>query len=207
VTEDGRLRLFIALELPESVRDALAEWRSEVIGAVPALRPVPAESLHVTLCFLGWRFASEVSAIGAACTAAGSVGRAALTVADALWLPPRRPRVLSVALSDDSGRLSAVQALLSHELEAGGWYVPEKRPFLAHVTVARMGKEGRREAGGRVGEKGRRGVGKGGRVGRDVALADPPPLSFEGSTVTLFQSRLSPKGAQYVALATVALAG
>lgn len=185
MTDDERVRLFVALELPGCVRDDLAAWRSPILAATPALRPVAPESMHVTLCFLGWRRAGEVRAIAAACAVASSLDPAGLTVSEALWLPPRRPRVLTVSLSDESGRLVQVQALLSRRLEAGGWYVPKKRAFLAHVTVAR--------------------VRKGGRVGRNVALPDPPPVSFEGSTVTLFQSRLSPKGARYVALATVAL--
>jgi 2'-5' RNA ligase len=185
VTDDERVRLFVALELPDRVRDDLAAWRSPILAAIPALRPVPPESMHVTLCFLGWRFASEVPAITAACAVAGSVGRAGLTVAEALWLPPRRPRVLTISLADDSDRLAEAQARVSRELEAGGWYVPEKRPFLAHVTVARVRKEG--------------------RVGR-ASLPEPPAIDFEGSAVTLFRSQLSPRGAQYVGLSRVELA-
>jgi RNA 2',3'-cyclic 3'-phosphodiesterase len=185
VTDDERVRLFVALELPDRVRDDLASWIAPILAATPALRPVAPESMHVTLCFLGWRRAGEVPAIATACAAASSVARPRLTATDALWLPPRRPRVLSVSLADVSARLSEAQGRLSRALAAGGWYVPEKRPFLAHVTVAR--------------------VGKGGRVGRGTALSEPPRLSFEGLTVTLFQSRLSPRGAEYVELARVEL--
>ncbi len=188
MTDDERVRLFVALELPDSVRDDLAAWRSPILAATPALRPVPPESMHVTLCFLGWRRASEVPAIATACTtacaAASLDARPCLTAAEALWLPPRRPRVLTVALADESGRLSEAQGLLSRELAAGGWFVPEERPFLAHVTVAR--------------------VGKGGRVGR-VSLPELPAIDFEGSTVTLFRSQLSPRGAQYLGLSRVEL--
>jgi 2'-5' RNA ligase len=195
VTDDERVRLFVALELPAQVRDVLVGWRSEALAAAPdleraaLLRAVPPDSMHVTLCFLGWRSTAEVPAIGAACETVSSLRAAGLTVGEALWLPPRRPRVLTVSLADDEGRLAEVQARLSHKLEAGGWFRPERRSFLAHVTVAR--------------------VGKGGRVGREARarLPEPPRVQFEGATVTLFQSRLSPRGAHYVALATVALAG
>ncbi len=186
MTDDERVRLFVALELPDRVRDDLAAWRSPILAATPALRPVAPESMHVTLCFLGWRRAGDVPAIGAACAAASSLDPAGLTVSEALWLPPRRPGVLTVSLSDESGRLVQIQALLSRQLEAGGWYVPEKRPFLAHVTVAR--------------------VRKGGRVG-GASLPEPPAIAFEGSAVTLFRSRLSPRGAQYVGLSRVKLGG
>ena len=186
MTDDERVRLFVALELPDRVRDDLASWRAPILAATPALRPVAPESMHVTLCFLGWRRAGEVPAIATACAAASSVARPCLTAAEALWLPPRRPRVLSVSLTDVSGRLSEAQGRVSRALAAGGWYVPEKRPFLAHVTVARVRKDG--------------------RVGR-VSLPEPPAIDFEGSAVTLFRSQLTSRGAQYLGLSRVELGG
>jgi RNA 2',3'-cyclic 3'-phosphodiesterase len=166
VTDGERVRLFVALELPDEVRSALASWRDAAL--VPALRPVPAESLHVTLCFLGAQPAGDVAAIGEAC--AGAVaGHAAvpLAVGSVAWLPRRRPNVLSVGLSDDSGELAPVQAGLAAALATGGWCRPEARPFFAHVTVAR--------------------VRRGERI-RAAELAGPPALSFFGSRVTLFRS-------------------
>ena len=93
-----------------------------------------------------------------------------------MWLPPRRPRVLAVELGDADGRLGDVQVALSDALHAGGWYTPEARPFLAHVTVARV----------------------------PGSYADPParasvpqsePGGFTGSCVTLFRSHLGSAGA------------
>ena len=68
---------------------------------------------------------------------------AELAVGEPLWLPPRRPRVLAVALEDPDGALGRTQTAVSSALAAGGWYVPETRPFLAHVTVARVRKGAR----------------------------------------------------------------
>jgi len=59
--EPAKERLFVALELPEDVRVALVAWRPRDGG----LRPVAAESLHVTLAFLGWREAADADMIGA----------------------------------------------------------------------------------------------------------------------------------------------
>ncbi len=52
---EERVRLFVALELPTEVRSALRSWAAEHVGAMARLRLVEPESLHVTLCFLGWR--------------------------------------------------------------------------------------------------------------------------------------------------------
>src|SRR5437763_6761052 len=163
--EDGgeRARLVVALELPGQVREPLVSWRSEAVSGVAALRLVRSEDLHVTLCFLGWQPVSEVAGILSACAAAAGFPSAPLRVREAIWLPPRRPRVLAVSLEDSSGALARVQHVLSDALEGGGWYVPEKRRFLAHVTVARVAR------------------GSSGRGGAD--LGAPPGLAFEGSRV------------------------
>jgi RNA 2',3'-cyclic 3'-phosphodiesterase len=181
-----RVRLFAALELPPKVRQELVRWRERApgTGVPPRLRWVTPASLHVTLCFLGWRPVEQISSIAEACAVAAACGPAQLTLADPVWLPPRRPRVLAVELRDEGDGLARVQERLSKALEAGGWYEPEKRPFRAHVTVAR--------------------VPKGGHVGR-VALPAPAPMRFTGRQVTLFRSRLSTGGARYEPLASVAL--
>jgi len=95
------LRLFVAAELPDDVRAALAAWRPDD----PALRAVDTAGVHVTLCFLGW-------------------------VDEA--------RVLTIALDDPDGRLGAVQQAVVEAMVAVAGHEPEARPFLPHVTVARV---------------------------------------------------------------------
>jgi RNA 2',3'-cyclic 3'-phosphodiesterase len=183
---DERARLFVALELPAEVRQALATWTREHTAGVERLRPVALESLHVTLCFLGSRPLAEVGEIAAACRRAGAgLPAPSLGVGDALWLPPRRPRVLTVELDDQEGRLAAVQSALARALVDGGFHEPETRPFLAHVTVARIQREARL---------------------RGVELPAPESWRFTAQRVTLFQSRLGRGPARYHALSTVELA-
>lgn len=181
---DERARLFVALELPEAVRDGLAVWGTGVAAGLPGVRSVAVESLHVTLCFLGWVEVGEIEAVAGACGVVAGMPAAELRVGRGIWLPARRPSVLAVELSDDGGRLGAVQSALSEALAGGGWYRPEKRPFLAHVTVARVGRRARARRGSEL---------------PDV----PDGLSFGPTTVTLFRSRLSPAGARYEGLASV----
>ncbi len=179
---DERVRLFVALELPVIVRSELERWREAPVRG-GGLRPVAAEALHVTLCFLGWRSWGEVEAIGDACVEASlSQPPPRLRLSGPLWLPPPRPRLLAVALEDLSGGLLAVQSRLSQVLAAGGWYTPEKRPFLAHVTVARARRDARIRA---------------------ADLSPPSSLEFHGGWVTLYRSRLSPGGARYEPLRRV----
>jgi RNA 2',3'-cyclic 3'-phosphodiesterase len=186
---DERARLFVALELPETVRAAIVRWRARALGGelAVALRPVAAESLHVTLCFLGAVPVGAVGAIGDACLAAVAAEGAdlpRLELSEPVWLPPRRPRVLGVGIADFCGALVRVQSSLSRALIDGGWYRPEERPFLAHVTVARAGRK---------------------EHPRAVPLPAPPAVGFEGERVTLFRSRLGGGGARYEPLRVVEL--
>jgi RNA 2',3'-cyclic 3'-phosphodiesterase len=186
---DERARLFVALALPEPVRRALSEWRAGALAGLGGLRLVAPEDLHVTLCFLGWVAVGEADRIAAACDGALTGRRScALVVDGAIWLPQRRPRVLAVALEDRCGALAAAQSALSDALATGGWYRPESRPFLAHVTIARVGRGARVRPGERE-------------------LPQPPGMEFEASRVVLYRSRLSPAGARYEALATCELPG
>jgi RNA 2',3'-cyclic 3'-phosphodiesterase len=177
------VRLFVAVDLPDPTRRALAGWAAARADEIAGLRLVPERSLHVTLCFLGWRPASDAGHVGrVALAAAGPVGEVEPTAG--AWLPERRPRVLAVDLDDSGGRLAALQARVSEALAAETGNQPEKRPFRAHVTVAR--------------------VRRGERV-RPVALPDPPAGRFAPSALTLYRSVLQRSGAEYEPLARVEL--
>jgi 2'-5' RNA ligase len=181
---DERARLFVALELPASARDILVRWRASILRDIPALRPVPLEYLHATLCFLGSRPARQIEEIADACGVAAGEPVVEPRLGSATWLPARRPRVLAVRLEDASGALSRLHAAVSSALVAGGWYVPESRGFLAHVTVARLAKDARV---------------------RPPALEPPPAAEVRCSRVTLYRSRLGAGGARYERLREVEL--
>jgi 2'-5' RNA ligase len=183
--ERERLRLFVALDLPQDVREALLAWRSVAMRRIPELRLVAQDALHATLCFLGSQPAGGVTEIAGACeTVLRGASRPELGLEAGLWLPPRRPRVLGVRLDDASGALARIQGAICTALSDMGWYKPEKRPFLPHVTVARVPARAR-------------------------VRAEPlPPLQslrFRAPAVTLYRSRLQRSGARYEPLASVPL--
>jgi 2'-5' RNA ligase len=179
---DDSLRLFVALELPQEARDALVAFR-DAAADPDVWRPVHDEALHLTLAFLGRRPAGDVAIVSSVLhEAAESAPR--LQLAGALLLPPRRARVLCASLDDPDGTLGELQARVSDGLAAAGVYTPEKRPFRAHATVARLRPRA--------------------RAPRSVA-ATPEALEFTGGPLTLFESRLHPHGARYVPLTRVSL--
>jgi 2'-5' RNA ligase len=160
------VRLFVALDLPEPARAALARFRAAAAD-VAVWRPLPDASLHVTLAFLGSRPDQDVDVVGGVLARLAARAAPALALGAALLLPPRRPQVLTVALDDREGALGALQAELSGALAAAGVYEPETRPYRPHVTVARAVARA--------------------RPPRTVPVA-PEPLTFTAGRVVLFRS-------------------
>jgi RNA 2',3'-cyclic 3'-phosphodiesterase len=181
-----RARLFVALDLPESVRGALAAWQERELTD-PTLRPVPAKSLHVTLCFIGWAPERRIEEYA---DALGAIPARTVPIrleAQPKGLPPRRPRLYAIdAPSEAATKLAAevVEALVSRRL-----HEPEKREFWSHVTVARVRT----------------------KKGTGAVERAPGPLSaeacrpFEAVRLTFYRSNLSSHGAEYVPLASTDL--
>lgn len=187
-----RARLFVALDLPNDLREEIVSWGREAL-VDPALRPVAPESLHVTLAFLGSRPEEEIEAIAA--VVRERVGPAPwVELLDPEPRPPRG-RARLYALPALSPGTEALQAGVAEGLAAEGFYEPEKRPFWPHVTVARVRPEG--------------------RGSRRPAVVSSPPGQVPGSLsearicrrMTLYRSVLQPTGARYVPLAQVQLPG
>ena len=131
-------RLFAALELPGDVRGALGRFGRAAAADDFALRAVGERGMHLTLAFLGHRALDEVDPAAAA-VAAVRAPAPRLELGDALWLAPRRPHVLTVAVADPAGALAALHAEILARLDAAlpAW-TPETRPLRPHVTVARV---------------------------------------------------------------------
>jgi 2'-5' RNA ligase len=177
-------RLFVAVELPEDVREELAAWARRALGGERDVRLLPAESLHLTLCFIGERPVADIDLV-AQLALEPTRPLPGMALDGMVGLPLRRPRVLAVRIADPDGELGRLQADVVHALEQVG-HPAERRRYRPHVTVARI---------------------RGQRPSRLVGVAEPvPSLTFDGDALTLFRSRLEPSGARYEALASVPLA-
>ncbi len=125
-------RLFVALDVPADVRDALAALRTDLDG-VRWTRPA---QLHLTLRFLGDTDAARIPDLEAA-LAEIAAPRLALRLGGlTAFLSPRRPRVLVARVAPDEA-LAELQRQIEEAVQALGWE-PEERPFRPHVTLARL---------------------------------------------------------------------
>ena len=190
------MRLFLAIELPDDVRQHLATWGCSHVPAVHTylkqrqinarLSVTPPQNLHVTLKFLG---EVEQSGIKPLCDALGSVR---LEVASPVrpghleLLPHRGPvRIVAVGLDGDVGRLERLYREVDDACEREG-LAAERRPYLPHVTLARARDPLPAERRDRLREMMDRGF---------------PGPDFDVRGFTLFESRLGAGPPQYTPLA------
>jgi 2'-5' RNA ligase len=179
VGEGETLRLFFGLPLPLDAADSIVTWQRATLSGSD-LRLLPREHLHVTLAFLGRRPAAELPALGAALReAAAEIERPVLS----LLRYRETERVAMLVFEDRGGHAGELYRGLAARLEQLGAYKPERRPWLAHVTVARFRTRPRLRP----------------------VLPELEPIS--PSEAALYHSVLRPSGAQYDIVDSVALGG
>lgn len=123
-------RLFIAVETPPAVA-------AHLVGIVPAasgIRPTPAAQVHLTLRFLGECDAGQAGRITAALGTLAAEDFA-LRVTGAGRFRGQQGSVLWAGLAPCPA-LDALHAAVTDALQAAG-IAPERRPFRAHLTLAR----------------------------------------------------------------------
>ena len=135
------LRIFCAVELPTEVRARAAAHAARLRERFKEVRASwpRAESLHLTLKFLGEIDEARVAALSeAAARAAEQSQTFELVIEGAGAFPPRgAPRVLWLGVQDSSGGLAQLHSRLEDESAAAG-FGREERPFHPHLTLARL---------------------------------------------------------------------
>src|SRR3954451_15338828 len=121
-----RARLFIALDLPERVRDGIASWGDRELTD-SALRRVPRQALHITLAFLGWRDERDIPRAAEIVHGMQAAAPILRLQPEPVAVPPGR-RARLFALDAPSEEAGALQAALEERLVGAGLYESEKRP-------------------------------------------------------------------------------
>lgn len=149
------LRLFIALELPESFLRDLELDLEGLKKAHPEFRWIKRENQHLTLAFLGSVPEDRIPIVLSAMEQAMSpwqretdTSQGISVSAQGLYtFPPRKPAsVLAVGLSTGKETVCSLAAALETELVAIKEtaqlveFQGSRRPFTPHITVARAGR-------------------------------------------------------------------
>ena len=175
------MRVFIAIDLPEQVRTDLASVERELRPTTSSARWVAAESIHVTLKFMGEVSEKKLPSIDEAL--AGITWKPfQVTVRGIGFFPGKRsPRVLWAGLKAPT--MEGLAEKIETRMERFG-FEKEKRAFRPHITLARA---------------------RGTRLDAALVTAaakfeDRSFGSFPVDRCFLYQSTLKPSGATYTRL-------
>jgi 2'-5' RNA ligase len=183
------VRLFAAVEIGESLASAAAALQGELRQRSARLAPrakvtwIPPERLHLTIRFIGHVDEARQRAVTAALEPRLDVRAFDLALCGTGAFPPRgEPRVIWTAVAGGLERLQQLEREVTLRLQEAGIRA-EDRPYSPHLTLARVrDAQGLRSAALLEDH-------------RDVDLG-----AVRVEAITLFESRLSPKGPTYVAL-------
>lgn len=139
----GRIRAFVALDLPDAQRQLLAAHLEECARRAPQYGWVEPDALHLTLRFLGHL---EPDALASVRSALATVRSAPFFMAldeRGTFGPGRSPRVVWLSVGDGLAACTTLAAAVESACQAAGMEA-EPRAFRAHVTLARSRGEGER---------------------------------------------------------------
>jgi 2'-5' RNA ligase len=188
------MRLFVGVEIDDVVRRraaALADAAERLLSDMLVVRWIAPENLHITLWFLGEVADNRFPALSAALDRPFALPSFNLRFGGPGAFPPSGvPRVLWLGIEDGAESLANIHTELAARLQPLG-FLPERRPFSAHLTIGRV-----------------KSTSPGVRP-RDIRRqwTELPAEAGECliQAVTLFRSRLSPRGAAYEPLVRVPL--
>ena len=181
------MRSFVAIDLPQAIKTAISDEQHTLqaaahvtSGPMEDMKWTRPEGIHLTLKFLGEISVQQVTKVTEALAGLGSFEPFVLEVKGFGFFPDsRRPRVLWVGVD-----ASPALGQLAHRVETalnGLGFAAEGRTFSPHLTLARFNVSRPRP--------------------ELVALLEPKKGlilgRFKVSEFFLFESRLSPSGAQY----------
>ena len=137
------MRLFVALNLPESVRRAVWEATAPLRDRDLPVKWVGPEGIHLTLKFLGEVEDAREAEVGDALHRSATGGKTLPLALDGFGVFPdyHRPRVFWLGVAPEPG-LELLQHGVEREFEPLG-FPTEGRPFRPHITLGRAAREAR----------------------------------------------------------------
>lgn len=176
------MRLFVAVDIDEPTRAAAADVIDRLQRRLRTrdIKWVPEPNLHVTVQFIGHVSAEDAGRVRDALTSAIEGPAFDLRVAGLGAFPPRGgPRVIWCGVEDSTGQLARVQQEIARRLVPAVNLEPESRPFHPHLTIGRY-REAGRSADRQV-----------------LETTNAFQSRFRVERVTLYESKLSPRGPTY----------
>ncbi|RJP80468.1 MAG: RNA 2',3'-cyclic phosphodiesterase [Desulfobacteraceae bacterium] len=186
------IRAFIAFDLPDDVLEIIGEIQKQLKKKGLKLRWVPVCNIHLTVKFIGDLPADLIDQVAGIMTESAERCSLMTINASGMGVFPglRRPSVLWIGIHGETDRLIRFQKTLDENLERIG-IQSEKRPFRGHLTIGRVKTNPNMEL-----------------LKESLRLFnDFQTRPFTIKEVKLFQSELTPAGAVYSCIKSIALSG
>ncbi len=180
-----KVRSFVAIELPGELKERIDDYQRQLKPLCRHTRWVKANSLHITLKFLGDQEAELIERVQQNLEhIKGAFSPFQITVKEFGAFPGKRsPRVLWLGvISEPLQQLYQLFQFVENDLHGLG-FPKEKRRFAPHLTLARVKQSGNFEP-----------------LWNFVQRNPFEPFTFEVSEIVLMRSFLKPQGAEYKAL-------
>ncbi len=179
------MRAFIAIELPQEIKDALASLQERLKISGADVKWVEPKNIHLTLKFLGEVDETkliEITGILDDVAAAHRIFQARVASTGA-FPKPAFPRVIWAGITLGDNETREIYEDLEERLSFAG--IPkEDRPFSSHITIGRVRSSLNKD-----------------RLAQDLKTAGTlEGKNFKVLRLTLFKSTLTPKGPAYEAL-------
>jgi 2'-5' RNA ligase len=179
------MRLFVAVNIPEDIKEQISEMQSRLKKAHCDVNWVECAKFHLTLKFLGEVEDKDILSISeSVARSVSGFGKFEVRVSGTGGFPSaERPKVIWAGIREGKTELERLAANLENGLEKLG-FIKEERPFSAHLTLGRVRSFKNIAA---LSEK-------------LAALENAGAGSFTVESVDLMQSLLRAEGPEYIVL-------
>lgn len=162
-------RLFVALWPSVNMQQKMAS----LLPANSKGIPVKTANIHATLVFIGKATLHQEAAYRAAISAI-AFPPVDLTLNTFGWW--KTPRVLWLGAKNTPSQLNELVALVNQKLNEAAGFIPEKRSFSLHITLARK------------------------HPGPTLDWGENAAINWHADTLALVESRATPSGVRYIPL-------
>ena len=176
------MRTFIAIDIDQEIRQRLINFVAQIRENAPQVRWTSPESWHITLKFLGETDDSRIAKIEGALSQL-LFSSFSIQVSTLGFFPSRKSATVLWAGVNGGNQLQELAGLIE-SITADMGFERERRRYSSHLTLARANRKGNDQPFGKLQQ------------------AIPPDGNDNFGTMTareyfLYESKLSPKGAQY----------
>ncbi len=175
------MRTFVALELPETIKEDIAGVINDFRSNCPyGVNWVPQENLHITFQFIGEIKEEDIPEIAEFLETNFSELSALLFTNPKLEiLPGRDPKIIWISLENEDSSIQKISKRLKNKLRQMGYKI-DSRQLRFHITLGRIKK--------RLPEK----------LIEQILTTELNLKDFEVSKATLYQSLLKSQGPLYI---------